>query len=174
MEKKEVIRTKQSAKNAFFSLIKYVLSIITSFTLRTLTISYLGQGFLGLSSLCSNILSVLSITELGIGTSLIYKLYKPMAEDDKPKIKSLLLLYKKIYWVIAVIILVLGLAILPFLSYLTAGEVLQNISIYWVFVLFLVNSVASYFNAHRRAMIFTNQKNYVEMIRNTQTLLSNS
>lgn len=167
MAKKEILRSKQSAKNAFFSLIKYVLSIVTSFSLRTLAITYFGQGFLGLSSLCSNILSVLSISELGIGTSLIYKLYKPMADDDKPKIKKLLLLYKKIYWIIGSIILAMGLVILPFLGYLTAGEVLQDINIYWVFVLFLVNSVVSYLNAHRRALIFANQKNYVEMISST-------
>ena len=162
MQKVET-RTGNSINNAFFSVVKYVIALICSFTLRTLVIKYFGEEFLGINSLCSNILSILSITELGIGTSLIYKLYKPVAEDDKAKIKSLLLLYKKIYLTLGLIVLVLGICVTPFLGILTKQQTF-NFNKYVIFLIFLVNSVLSYILGHRRALIFVYQKNYIEMI----------
>ena len=79
-------RKKNSSVNLIWSLIKFTVSIITAFTLRTLTLKAFGGVFSGLISLYSNIISILSITELGIGSALIYKLYKPVAEGDDTNI----------------------------------------------------------------------------------------
>ena len=164
MAEKIETRTKYTAKNAFFSILKYVLAVITSFTLRSITLRFFGTEFVGLVSLCNNIISILAISELGIGTALVYKLYKPIAEDDKPQIKGLLSLYKKIYLIIGFIILCVGLIVMLFLNKLTDGGNLEGINTYIIFAIFLLTSVLTYFMAHRRALLFTSQKNYIEML----------
>ncbi|MBE5755395.1 MAG: hypothetical protein E7341_01775 [Clostridiales bacterium] len=155
-------RKKNSSMNLIWALIKYTISIITAFTLRTLTLKAFGDVFSGLISLYSNIISILSITELGIGTALIYKMYKPVADGDDTKVRTLTVAYKKIYYAIAGIILTLGLIIMPFLSFLTGDIVLNNGNIYYVFIFYLVNCLITYTVGHRKALLFTMQRNWVE------------
>lgn len=162
MKEKNQSRTKFTARNAIISIMKYVISIITAFSLRTFVFKYFGTEYSGLVSVFSNIITILSITELGIGSALIYKLYKPVAENDEQKIKTLLKYYKKVYGIIGLIILTLGLCLSPFLKFIVQEEV--SINIYLIYAMFLINSVISYFMAHRRALIFASQKNYIENI----------
>ena len=70
----------------------------------------------GCSVYLTNVLSMLSLVEGGIGTSIVYNLYKPLAENDEEKIIALVQLYKKIYGVLAVIIFILSLTLYPFLG----------------------------------------------------------
>ena len=155
-------RKKNSSINLILALIKYTISIITAFTLRTLTLKAFGDVFSGLISLYSNIISILSITELGIGTALIYKLYKPVAENDNERTKTLLNVYKKVYYTISFIILGLGLLVLPFLNVLTKNASYSDGNIYFIFLFYLVNCVITYFVGHRKALLFTMQKNWAE------------
>lgn len=164
-------RKKNSSMNLIWALIKYTISIITAFTLRTLTLKAFGDVFSGLISLYSNIISILSITELGIGTALIYKMYKPVADGDDTKVRTLTVAYKKIYYVIAGIILTLGLIIMPFLSFLTGDIVLNNGNIYYVFIFYLVNCLITYTIGHRKALLFTMQRNWVENLAMSVSIL---
>lgn len=107
-------------------------------------IKMLGSEYLGLNSLCVSVLQVLSLSELGFGTALVYSMYKPLAEDNDEEICALLNLYRKIYKVIAVLMIVFGICVLPFLRFLIHGDVPADASIYIVFVLYLLNSVMSY------------------------------
>ena len=75
-------RLKMTAKNAFWSYISMVVSLLLQFVSRTVFIYYLGEGYLGINGLFSNILGVLSFAELGIGTAINFSLYKPVAEND--------------------------------------------------------------------------------------------
>jgi O-antigen/teichoic acid export membrane protein len=119
----------------------------------------LAEVYLGVNGLLSNVLGILALTELGIGTAIGYSLYEPLAKKNVEKTRSLMEFYKKTYRVISLVILVLGLAILPLLPYLikdTSG--IDNLGI--IYVIFLINMVIGYLFSYKRTLITSDQKAY--------------
>ena len=153
-------RLKMTARNAFWSYISMIVSLLLQFASRTAFIYYLGEGYLGINGLFSNILGVLSFAELGIGTAINFSLYKPVAENNTEKIKAYMYYYKCAYRVIALIVAVLGLALIPFLDVLVTdpGNV-GNITVYYIIYLF--NTVSSYFVSYKYSLVNAEQKNYI-------------
>lgn len=154
-------RTKNSARNASVATISKIITTITSFICRTVFIKTLGTEYLGLNGLFTNILTILSFAELGIGTAIIYKLYKPIAEDDHEKIKTLMHFYKKAYIIIGVFMLIAGTLLIPFLGLLIkeAPDIEENIS--FIYVLFLLDTSISYFFTYKKSIISGHQKEYI-------------
>ena len=156
--KKTDSRTNNSIKNSLTSLIGNGISFIIAFIAQAFFIKLLGAEYLGLNGLFTNILSMLSIFELGIGNAIVFNLYKPVADKDLKKISALMNFYKKTYRIIALVIFVFGLLLLPFLQYLV-GEISVDINIYIVYSLFLISTLTSYFMVYKRNLIIANQKN---------------
>ena len=94
------------------------LAIILQFVVRTVFIHTLGKSYLGINGLFSNILQMLSLAELGVGSAILFKLYEPLSKNDKKRIKILLKFYKRVYQIIGIVITVLGLSLIPFLRYI--------------------------------------------------------
>ena len=156
-------RVENSIKNSLVTIIVQMLSIVLQFILRSVFIQTLGINYLGVNGLFANILSVLSLSELGIGTAIIYSMYKPVAEDNYKKINQYMQLYKKVYAVIGVSIFIIGLAMLPFLDNIVTG--VNNVeNLVLIYVLFLINSVSTYFFAHYRSLLTAYQKDYINNI----------
>lgn len=155
-------RKRNTIKNFIFLFINYILNIVLAFATRTIFLRCLNIDYLGLNSLFSNILSILSLAELGFGTAITFAMYKPMAEEDEESVRQLLQLFKKYYFIIGIIVLGLGIALLPFLKFLINGEPNVDINLYVIYVLYLLNSVASYFFAHRKALFITSQRMDIE------------
>ena len=153
-------RLKMTARNAFWSYFSMIISLLLQFISRTVFIHCLGEAYLGINGLFSNVLGVLSFAELGIGTAINFFLYKPVAEHDTEKIKAYMHYYKWAYRIIAVIISALGLLLLPFLDILVKdpGDV-GNIAIYYLIYLF--NTVTSYFVSYKYSLVNAEQKNYI-------------
>ncbi len=149
-----------SLKNSSIMLLYFIATFILSFIARTVFLNTLGVEYNGLSSLFSNILSMLSIAELGIGSAIICHLYKPVAEDNIPMIQSLMGFYKKAYYLIALIMFIGSIICLPILPYIV-GENTLPINIYVVFLLYALSSVASYLFIYNRSIIVAHQKNYI-------------
>lgn len=147
-------RTNNSTRNIFFGLFAKCITIVLPFIVRTLIIRRLGIEYGGLNSLFSSILSFLSLTELGVGSTLVYLMYKPAAENDEIRMSALLNLYKRIYKIIGIIILIIGLILLPFLNYLITGEVPESINVYFLFIIYLINVCLSYFLFGYRSSLF--------------------
>lgn len=106
---------------------------------------------------------MLAMTELGIGTALNYSLYKPVAEQDREKIKSYMLFYKKAYLIIACVISVLGIAVSPFLRYIlkNPGNLsIRELTLYYY--IFLFNTVITYFVSYKYSLVNAEQKNYIQ------------
>ena len=155
-------RTTAAVKNISSGLLSKILSIILSFVSRTIFIMFLGKVYLGVNGLYTEILTVLSFAELGFGTALTFALYKPVSNNDEDKIVKLLKFYKKIYRIIAIIVTITGLAVVPFLQYIVQGAdqiSLNELRIY--FLIFLSNTVISYFITYRYSYINARQENYV-------------
>ncbi len=154
------MKTKNSIVNSVFAIISNILLIIVNFISQSIFIRILGKEYLGLNSLFTSIISMLSIMDLGIGSAIIYNLYKPLKENDKVMIGALLNFYKKAYNIIAVIILFIGLCIMPFLNYFIKDiTVSTNISI--IYLLFLIDTVITYLLSYKRSILYADQKNYI-------------
>lgn len=153
-------RTDNSIKNMATSSFGELLSILLKFVTRSVFISALGTQYLGISGLFTNILSMLALTELGIGSAITFNLYKPIAMKDEKKLSSLMWFYKGTYRVIGLTVALLGFAILPFLPYIIKDD-LGLININLIFLIYLMQSVSSYlFFAYKGALIKAHQKEY--------------
>ena len=162
-------RLSMTVRNAFWSYFSMIASLVIQFVSRTVFIHFLGKDYLGINGLFSSILGVLSFAELGIGTAMNFSLYKPVAEGNTEKIKSYMHCYKWAYRAIACIILVCGLVLVPFLPYLVSdpGNV-GNITLYYL--IFLFNTVTSYFVSYKYSLVNAEQKNYIYT--NTNLIIS--
>lgn len=153
-------RTQNSMRNVTFSLCGYALTLILQLVGRSVFVNKLSSDYLGLGGLFSSVISLLALSELGVGTAMVYSLYKPIAVDDKEKIKSLLRLYKLIHEIIGCVVFVLGLLVTPFLQYLIKDMPdIPYIRLY--FMLYVANSACSYFCTYKRSMIVCNQNEFI-------------
>ena len=157
-------RTHYAVLNSTVSSVIFIVNTILRFVMRSVFIFYLGKEYLGINSLFTSVIGVLSLSELGIGGAIVYSLYRPLAEDDRVKIKSLIVLYKRIYRLIGLIVAVLGLLLLPFLPQITNHSTLPHLVM--IYLLFLFNSVSSYFFAYNASLLNADQKGYVITINN--------
>lgn len=156
-------RVRQAGKNIFFGYISNFIILFMGFLQRHVFIMVLGRTLLGVNGLYTDILSMLSLAELGIGSALNYSLYKPVAEGNLEKIKSYMRLYRKAYLSIAGVITVIGLAITPFLPYLLkerGGISVRQLTVYYL--IFLFNTVSTYFVAYKYSLANAQQRNYIQ------------
>ena len=156
-------RVKQAEKNIFFGYVSNFIIIIMGLLQRTVFIELLGRTLLGVNSLYTDILSMLSMAELGIGSALNYSLYKPVADNDLEKIKSYMRLYKRAYRAIAGVIAVIGVALIPFLPELirdSRGIGDRELVLYYL--IFLFNTVSTYFVAYKYSLVNAQQRNYIQ------------
>ena len=119
-------RTQNVTKNLMVGIISKAFLLVATFVTRTLFIRILGAEYTGISSLYSNILSLLNLAELGFGSVLTYELYKPLRDNDEEMVAALVALFKKIYSVIIVVISVFGLLLVPFLKYIVKSDLNQT------------------------------------------------
>ncbi|MEN1937245.1 hypothetical protein AAIE21_17085 [Paenibacillus sp. 102] len=153
------MRVKNSIINISAGIGNQIIVTSLSFISRTVFINTLGIEYLGINGFLTNILSMLSLAEAGIGASIMYSLYKPVAENDQEKINILMRLYRKAYMVIALIVLLLGLSLMPFLGYFIKDSNVENI--HWIYLIFLFNTVAPYLYMHKNSFLSVSQKGYI-------------
>lgn len=156
-------RVRQAQKNIFFGYVSNFMIMIMGLVQRTVFIMVLDRALLGVNSLYTDILSMLSLAELGIGSALNFSLYKPVADNDLEKIKSYMRLYKKAYLAIAGVIAVTGLILVPFLPDLvknSKGISEQDLIVYYL--IFLFNTVSTYFVAYKYSLVNAQQRNYIQ------------
>jgi len=143
-----------NAKRAIVSgLIYKVFSMIFPFLMRTMIIYTLGYLYLGLSSLFTSILNALNLAELGIGSALVFAMYRPVADGDQGQVNALLNVYRLAYYVIGSIILICGLIVVPFLPRMIHGEYPADIDITALYLIHLAAVVSGYYFMGYRASV---------------------
>ncbi len=156
-------RTDNYIRNTIWGMISKIVMILLPFLVRTVLIYCLGINYVGLSTLFSTILQVLSMAELGFGSALVYSMYKPVAENDTDTICGLLKLYRNIYYILGSIILILGLALIPFFPVLISGSYPNTIKIVPLYLIYLLNTVSSYFlYAYKGSILTVYQRNDIK------------
>lgn len=153
-------RTANSLRNIKTSILLKLVALLVNFAARRIFIETLSVAYLGLNGTFSNILSVLSLAELGVGSAITFSLYKPLAENNNELILSILALYKKLYTAIGVVVLIIGVSLTPFLSYLIKDlPDLPHIQL--IYILFVLGSAISYFFVYKQSLINADQKQYI-------------
>lgn len=156
----EESRTINSLKNVAMNISSQFLLLGLRFLGRTLFIHYLSVEYLGLDGLFSNVLSMLSLADLGITSALNYALYKPIRENDQERIKQLMDFFKKVYLIIAAFVLIMGLALVPFLHLIVnLDNAVPHVRLYYV--LMLLSVVMTYLFVYKSALIIASQKEYL-------------
>lgn len=152
-------RTENAKANIISGIISKMVFMLLPFITRTCIIYYLGTMYLGLNSLFSSILQLLSLAELGFGEALVYSMYAPLAQNNHEKVRALLNLYRKIYRIIGGCILILGISFSPFLNYIIKGETPADVNIYILYYIYLFNTVLSYWLfAYKSSILAATQK----------------
>ncbi|MDO4622106.1 MAG: oligosaccharide flippase family protein [Eubacteriales bacterium] len=154
-------RIEYSTINMVVSLGGYIFNILLSFICRIIFVRLLSAEYLGVNGLFSNILSMLSLTELGIGTAMVYALYKPVACNDKKKISAIMKVYKKAYFIIGIAVALFGLVICPFLKYIIKEQPNIQENIYLLYLLYLFSMASGYFFSYKGSILIAHQRNYV-------------
>lgn len=156
----KIDRIKNASRNIFFGIVLKAYQILVPFLMRTAMIYLMGVQYLGLNSLFTSILQVLNLAELGVGSAMVYSMYKPIAEDDNTAICALMKLYRTYYRVIGLVIALVGCVLTPFIPHLIKSDVPAGINIYVLYLLNLGATVLSYWlfayknsilQAHQRA-----------------------
>lgn len=147
-------------RNIKYSAVNYIAVNLLKFIVRMVFFKTLPIEYLGINGLFTNVLAMLSLAELGIGPAIVYSLYKPLAYGDKESVKSIMRLFKKVYITVGGIILVLGLALFPFLdSFIKDGQSVPQV--HYFYLVFLLNTVVSYLWTYKRSLLIADQKQYV-------------
>jgi O-antigen/teichoic acid export membrane protein len=152
------MRTKKSAANIQATTVLYFITFTIPIVTRTYFINVLGISILGVNTLFVNIITLLSLSELGIGTAVGYRLYAAIANSNKHEIAKWMNFYKKAYRIIAAIVLIIGLAITPFI-HLLAKVKLSHMEFY--FLLYAANSAVSYLLSYKQTLLSVNQQAYI-------------
>ena len=154
-------RTEYSILNILTGIGGYFLNTIIGVVCRMVFVRCLSADYLGVNGLFTNILTMLSLAELGVGGAIVYALYKPLAENDEAKIASLMKLYSKAYRAIGALIAVVGLALMPFIDLIIQEQPDISESIYLLYVINLFNTASSYFFSYRSSLLIAAQRNYI-------------
>lgn len=158
---KKLSRTEYSMLNMTTGILGYGLNTVIGFICRIVFVRMLSAEYLGISGLFTHILSMLSLAELGISSAITFALYKPIAQDDEEKIASIMQFYRKAYMAIGIIVAVIGLIIFPFLDLIItdAPDIKENIHL--LYLLYLFNTVSSYFFSYRQSLLTAMQRQYI-------------
>ncbi len=153
-------RKKNATRNIIFGTCLKLYQIVVPFLMRTIMIYFMGVQYLGLNSLFTSVLQVLNLAELGVGSAMVYSMYKPVAEHDNNTICALMGLYRKYYRTIGMVVLAAGCVIIPFVPHLIKSDVPEGINIYVLYVMNLLATVFTYWlYAYKNSILQAYQRN---------------
>lgn len=141
-----------------------MLAMLAPFIIRTIIIKKLGLEYAGVSSLFTSVLQALSLAELGFGSAMVFNMYTAVANNDKDKLCAYTAFYRKVYRIIGLVVLSAGLCILPFIKHLIKGSYPQEINIYVIYLIYLLNTVLSYwFFAYKNSVALAYQRTDISL-----------
>lgn len=154
---------KIAMKNSFTGLLSQIISMFFLFVTRNLFIKYIGIELLGLNGTFTSILQTLSLAELGFQTAIVHSMYKPLAENDRKSLNDIVNAFKYIYRTIGLFFIIATICVCPFLNRIITGIEVTGV-IYVYFIVQSMSSVATYFLAYKRSLLFADQKDYISKI----------
>jgi len=156
-------RTKNVIKSSSISTVSGIITLLANFAYRTCFINFFTAEYLGIEGLFTNVLHILSLAELGVGTAITYRFYEPISCNDINKVGRLIKYFKKVYFNIAVVVMILGLCLIPFLPFLIndSSAIPERINLRFIFFLFLVQTASTYLYSYKQTLLIADQKQYL-------------
>ena len=156
-------RTSNTVKNIGINFSLYFLTYIAVFVSRTYFVKLLGNEYLSLNGLFTNLITIVSFSELGLGSATIYCLYKPIAENDYCKINSYLKYFHKLYKLVIIASIVIAIFLIPAIPYIIDIDslIIPYTKIVLFYCLFVVNTILTYFFVESKLFLIADQKNYI-------------
>ncbi len=152
-------RTKNAARNIVFDGTLEMVNVLFPFVIRSVMLHCLGTEYLGLNGLFKSLLTFLNLAELGVGSAMVFSMYKPIAEDDTPAICALLRLYRTLYRIIGLAIAAVGVLLIPVLPNLIKGDLPADMNLYVLYLMNLGNTVVTYWLfAYRSSLLQAHQR----------------
>lgn len=159
---------KNAKRNILFGVVNKIVLMICPFIERTVIKYAMGAQYLGLNSLFSSILTVLSLSELGFSSAVVYHMYKPIAEGDTKTVNALLRLYRRAYKIIGLCIVTIGLMLIPVLPKLIKNSYPEGLNLVGLYLIFLLNTALSYFMfSYMSSLIVVHQRDDLNSTINT-------
>lgn len=167
---KQKSRTEYSVMNTSVAFVAQIMAILMGFFTRIVFTRTLSEGYVGINGLFTDILNILSLSELGVGTAITYALYGPIARKDIKKQQILMRMFRTFYRITATVVLLAGLMLVPFLDVLMKNrpDVDHLILIY---LLYLGNSVVSYLLIYKKTLVDAHQMNYITVLNHNGFLI---
>lgn len=154
-------RSARSARNLVYGIVAQGVSVLMTFILRIVLVRQVGILSVSLNGLFTEVIAMLSLAELGVGSAIVYSLYRPLAEHDEKKIAKLMNMYKTAYRNIALAIFAMGLCLLPFIQHIVTKVDVSDNYIRLVFLLFLTQTASSYLFSYKSSLLNADQNVYV-------------
>ena len=154
-------RTENSIRNLKYTLMAQVVTIVLSFVTRTCLVRILGIESVALNGLFTQVITAISLAEMGVGTAIVYNLYKPLAEGDHEKVSQLMNLFRTAYWIIGAATLAIGIVLIPWLPYLITDISFEISYIRIVYLMFIFQSAVSYLFSYKIALLNADQNGYI-------------
>lgn len=163
-------RTEYAARNTAVAVTAQIIAILAGYMTRVVFTHTLREEYVGINGLFTNILSVLALSELGIGSAITFALYKPIAEGDIEKQKSLMRMYRQLYRIVAGVVLISGLIVVLFMDFLVQEQDwVEHLIV--LYLMYLLNSVASYLLIYKKALLDAHQLGYIGVLYQTAFLI---
>lgn len=164
-------RSKTVYLNSAITLFTQVIQVLLGFIVRKLFIEKLGTSYLGYNAVFSNILQMLNLADLGIGVAITSFLYKPLAENDQGRISALMKIYKRLYQIIGLVVLCIGLCVSGIIGLLIPDAECSDFQLRCLFYINLAGTVATYYLAYKRTLLIADQKSYITSAVDISTFL---
>lgn len=150
-------------KNSVIAATSMIVTLLGSFVLQIIFAQQLSANYLGANGLFTNVVSYLSFAELGLGASIVFSLYKPLAENDWDTSSAIMMFFKKTYRVIGIFILVTGFGISSFLpNLINKSSTIPNVRL--MFLLYVFGVSITYFFSYARSLFLATDKMYVNTL----------
>lgn len=159
------MRTKRAIINFITDALPQVIILLLGIVKIKLFINILGETKLGLYQLYNQIVAYLVLIEGGIGSALLFRLYKPTKEKDSNKINQIMSAAKRIFNIVGVLILFIGIILSFFVVFFVkdTGNV-ETSYIQFTFILYLISQAIYYFSIPERSLFDAEQKKYIPNI----------
>lgn len=155
------MRIKNIVRNGFFSLLSQIIIIAVGFFSQRVMFMKAGRELIGMNSVISNIIAILSVSELGVSTAVVYHLYHSLATKNEREIAAYMNFYRKAYVVFAAVITALGLCIMPFVHMFLKDNTYPLFYVRLIYGMWLLRTVLSYLLSYRRSVLIADQREYV-------------
>ena len=152
-------RTKNAARNIMFDGMLEMMNLLFPFVIRSVMLRFLGTEYLGLNGLFKSLLMLLNLAELGVGSAMVFSMYKPIAEDNTSAICALMRLYRTLYRMIGIVIAAVGLCLIPVLKNFIKDELPDGMNLYVLYLMNLGNTVLTYWLfAYKSSLLQAHQR----------------